>query len=81
MMSLGFEPGNETLSVARITTTVGLSMFAGIIVAVILGTGIPMICHRAKVDPALASGPFITTLIDIGTQVIYLGLATWLLLG
>ena len=62
MMSLGLEPGNETLSVARIT-------------------GIPMICHRAKVDPALASGPFITTLIDIGTQVIYLGLATWLLLG
>ena len=55
-------------------------MFAGIMVAVLLGTSVPMICHRAGVDPAVASGPFITTLIDISTQVIYLTLATWLLL-
>jgi magnesium transporter len=73
VVALGFQ--------ADTAATVGISMFAGIIVAVLLGTGIPMVCHRAGVDPAVASGPFITTLIDVSTQVIYLSLATWLLLG
>ena len=78
---IGFSSGELTYSLARLTITVGASMFAGIIVAVLLGTLIPMLCHRAGVDPAVASGPFITTLIDISTQVIYLALATWLLLA
>ena len=81
VVALGFHADTASSSLPRITVTVGISMFAGIIVAVLLGTGIPMVCHRAGVDPAVASGPFITTLIDISTQVIYLGLATWLLLG
>lgn len=70
---LGFVP--------RFPFTVGFAMFAGIIGSVLLGTCVPMLCHRIGVDPALASGPFVTTLIDIGTQSLYLGLATWLLLG
>ena len=78
---LGFGPPPAVLSVARLVGVVGAAMFAGILVAVLLGTLMPMLCHRAGVDPALASGPFITTLIDISTQVIYLGLATWLLLA
>jgi len=32
--------------------------------------------HRMKIDPAVASGPFITTLNDITSILIYLGLAT-----
>jgi len=78
--SLGFSE-HTSFSIGHVTSTVGISMFAGILVAVVLGTSIPMFCHRAGVDPAVASGPFITTLIDITTQVIYLALATWLLLG
>jgi magnesium transporter len=76
---LGGEEG--AFSASRLAATVGLAMFTGIMVSVVLGTSIPMLCHRAGVDPALAAGPFITTLIDLSTQVIYLGLATWLLLG
>jgi magnesium transporter len=34
-----------------------------------------------KFDPAVASGPFITTLIDVTAQVIYFGLATLILGG
>jgi magnesium transporter len=78
--ALGFESESAVFSLGRITATVGISMFAGIIVAVILGTSVPMLCHRLGVDPAVASGPFITTIIDISTQVIYLALATSLLL-
>jgi magnesium transporter len=32
--------------------------------------------HKMKVDPAVASGPFITTLNDLLSTLIYLGLAT-----
>lgn len=67
--------------VPRFPFTVGFAMFVGIMGAVSLGTCVPMICFRFGVDPALASGPFVTTLIDIGTQTLYLALATWLLIG
>jgi magnesium transporter len=32
--------------------------------------------HRMKIDPAVASGPFITTINDIISVLIYFGLAT-----
>ncbi len=60
--------------------TVGVSMFAATLFAVVLGTVIPLGCHRLKIDPAVAAGPFITTLIDIGSQVIYLSLGGAMLL-
>jgi len=70
-----------TVSLMRISLTISAAMFCGIVTAVVLGTLIPMLCHRVGLDPALAAGPFITTLIDIGTQTLYLTLATWVLLG
>ncbi len=66
--------------IPRFPVTVGAAMFVGIMGSVILGTCIPMIFHRFGVDPALASGPFVTTLIDISTQSLYLILCTYLLL-
>ncbi len=66
--------------VPRFPLTVGLSMFVGIMGSVLLGTCVPMLCNRLGVDPALASGPFVTTLIDICTQTLYLTLCTYLLL-
>lgn len=61
--------------------TVAAALFTGIVLSVVLGTSVPLLCHRAGVDPAVAAGPFITTLIDIGTQTLYLGIATFVLLG
>ncbi len=80
VLASGLDYTPSEVGVGRIAGTIGVSMFVAILGSVLLGTSIPMFCHRAGVDPALAAGPFITTLIDIGTQVIYLGLATWLLL-
>ncbi len=73
--------GAPHVSSARVAMTVSAAMLCGIISSVFLGTLIPMLCNRAGFDPALAAGPFITTLIDIGTQTIYLLLATWLLMA
>lgn len=55
---------------------VGAAVFSSIFVATLAGSFIPLLIHRLKIDPAVASGPFITTLNDIISILIYLGLAT-----
>jgi magnesium transporter len=51
---------------------VGISLFTVIIFAAIFGTLIPLMLDRYKIDPALATGPFITTLNDVLGLFIYL---------
>jgi magnesium transporter len=55
---------------------VGISIFSTLIVATIAGSFIPLIMHRFNIDPAVASGPFITTINDIISILIYFGMAT-----
>lgn len=62
----------------KIALSIGVSMLASIVVANAAGTIIPVIFKKCKVDPAVASGPLITTLNDIIAVSIYYGLA-WLL--
>jgi magnesium transporter len=57
---------------------VGTSMFLVISIAVLLGVLAPLIFDRIGIDPAVASGPFITTTNDIIGLTIYLGLATYM---
>ncbi|PID17290.1 MULTISPECIES: magnesium transporter [unclassified Sporosarcina] len=59
-----------------IALLVGAAMMVSIFVATISGSFIPLFMHKLKVDPAVASGPFITTLNDVISIIIYLGLAT-----
>lgn len=55
---------------------VGISILASLFVATLAGTLVPLLMHRLKIDPAVASGPFITTMNDITSILIYFGLAT-----
>ncbi|MDQ0861184.1 magnesium transporter [Bacillus sp. V2I10] len=55
---------------------VGISILATLIVSTIAGAFVPLVMHRLKVDPAVASGPFITTINDIISILIYFGMAT-----
>lgn len=50
---------------------VSISLFTVIIFAAVFGTMIPLVLNHYKVDPALASGPFITTLNDVIGLFIY----------
>jgi magnesium transporter len=59
---------------------IGFSLFISLIVGTLAGTMIPLILYRLKVDPAVASGPFITTVNDIISLLIYFGSATYFLL-
>ena len=50
---------------------VSISLFVVIIFAAIFGTLIPLVLHKYKIDPALATGPFVTTLNDVLGLFIY----------
>ncbi len=50
---------------------VSISLFCVIIFAAIFGTMIPLVLNHYKIDPALATGPFVTTLNDIVGLFIY----------
>ena len=55
-----------------ITASVSLSLFAVVMFASIFGTLVPMTLDRLKIDPALATGPFITITNDIIGMMIYM---------
>ena len=56
---------------ATLGFVVSISLFTVIIFAATFGTLIPLILNRYKIDPALATGPFVTTLNDIVGLFIY----------
>ncbi len=58
---------------------VGVSMFFAIIVAALMGCFIPVFFKKINVDPAISSGPFVTTANDMTGLIIYLGLSTALI--
>ncbi len=72
-------------NVIGITEPFNVSLVVFISLAVTVATGpifglfIPLILDKMKIDPAVASSPLITTLIDITSVVIYFGVATLLL--
>lgn len=54
---------------------VGISLLTAMTFASFVGSAVPLILYKLKVDPAVASGPFITTINDILAIVIYYGLS------
>lgn len=62
-----------------ISGCVGVSLMVAMVISSMVGTLIPMFFHKIKVDPAVASGPLITTVNDLVAVITYYGLA-WLLL-
>jgi magnesium transporter len=58
---------------------VGSSMFISMIMAAAIGTLMPIVLHLFKVDPAIATGPFVTSTVDSLGILVYLGLASAIL--
>ncbi|MFA1818813.1 magnesium transporter [Virgibacillus oceani] len=55
---------------------VGSSLLLTLIIGTLAGTIIPLVLYKFNVDPAVASGPLITTINDILSLLIYFGIAT-----
>ncbi len=54
---------------------VGISLIVAMVISSLVGTVIPMFFHKIHIDPAVASGPLITTVNDLVAVVTYYGLA------
>ena len=70
---------NAWLQAFLISGCVGVSLMVALVISSLVGTLIPIFFHKIKIDPAVASGPLITTVNDLVAVVTYYGLA-WLFL-
>ena len=71
----GYEFGTAMV----ISACVGVALLVAIVISSLIGTLVPMLFHKMKIDPAVASGPLITTVNDLVAVVTYYGLA-WIFL-
>ena len=62
-----------------VTVSVACSLWAVVMFASILGTIVPLTLEKLKINPALATGPFIQISNDIVGLIIYVNIATWFL--
>lgn len=65
----------DWLHAFMISGCVGISLVIAMVISSFVGTMIPMFFHKIKVDPAVASGPLITTVNDLVAVLTYYGLA------
>ncbi|MDE6749822.1 MAG: magnesium transporter [Lachnospiraceae bacterium] len=65
----------ERVSV-QVAIVVCLTLFMAVIVAKIVGSTLPMIAKKIGMDPAVMASPFITTIVDAISLLIYFGVAT-----
>ncbi len=70
---------NAPLLSFSVSFCTGISMLAAMLLASISGTCVPLLFKKLRLDPAVASGPLITTINDLVAIVTYYGLA-WILL-
>jgi magnesium transporter len=59
----------------RLSISVGVAMGCTVMMAAVLGAALPIIFRKLKVDPALMSGPLITTIVDVVGVFIYFQIA------
>ena len=63
---------------ATVTYAVSLSLFCVVMFASLFGAMVPLIMERLKIDPAIATGPFVTIMNDIIGMLIYMGITVML---
>ena len=63
----------------KLAVTVGMAMIAVVTLATVLGAILPLLFKRIKLDPAVVSGPFIASVLDVVALLIYLEIARLIL--
>ena len=71
-----FSPQNINVSIV-----VSLTLFATVIMAKLVGSSLPILAKRIGLDPAVMASPFITTIVDAISLLIYFAIASALLLS
>ncbi len=76
---IGIFKSNSWSYAFSVSGCVGISLVMAMVISSLVGTVVPMFFHKIKIDPAVASGPLITTVNDLVAVITYYGLS-WLLL-
>ena len=71
--------GKEILFAFAVSGCIGISLMIAMLISSAVGTLIPLFFKKIKIDPAVASGPLITTINDLVAVVSYYGMS-WILL-
>ena len=62
-----------------VAVVVCLTLVMGVLIAKIIGCTLPMLAKKIGFDPAVMASPFITTIVDALSLILYFRLATWML--
>lgn len=76
-----FLTGNAATVSFLTSGCIGIALLCAMVFSALFGTVIPVFFKKIKIDPAVASGPLITTINDLVAVVTYYGLAWLLILG
>jgi magnesium transporter len=69
-----FNGAESAVEPARLVFAVGVAMFSAIMVATTLGLFLPFLFRQIGIDPAISSGPLVTTANDSTSVAIYMTL-------
>jgi magnesium transporter len=69
------DPTKSNIAAAAVTT----SLFLVVMFASLFGTVVPLVLEKMKIDPAIATGPFVTVTNDIVGITIYMAISGWLI--
>jgi magnesium transporter len=59
----------------RLAATIGVSLFATVVLAKLIGSMLPLLAKFLKFDPALMAAPIVTTIVDAGGLMVYFWVA------
>jgi len=71
--------GDLPFASAHVGAVVGLALFSAMTFAAVFGALVPLVLNRCRIDPAMASGPFVTITNDISALLIYFGVTILML--
>jgi len=70
---------DPSFSSIKLASVVAISLFTSMSFAAVFGASVPLILNKFKIDPAVASGPFVTITNDLAALLIYFGVTISLL--
>ena len=74
-----FPADNDPMKAQITTAAVTISLFCVVLFASLFGSLVPLIFEKLKIDPAIATGPFVTVANDIAGMIFYMTISSWLI--
>jgi magnesium transporter len=63
----------------QVSAIISITLVMTVFIAKLVGCTLPMLAKKVNFDPAVMASPFITTIVDALSLLVYFGTASWLL--